>query len=344
VLGRLDADDVPAAIRLADAAGALVATTLDAMGQADGHPFGAGLIGPFAHPRQEALCRRADLVLAVGGGLDRFPTAVATTFPDARVIGVGGAAARLGHARAADRLLSGSARAAAEALADHLGTPRTGYRTDAVRDSLAVDERREDLARAAYPPEAGRVDPRRAALALDDGIAASAHVVIGAAHFWSWPNMYLTRAAGRRFHHTHDFGAIGQALPTAVGVAAGTDRPVVVIEGDGGFMQNVQEIDTAVRYRLPVLFVVLDDDALGAEYHKLRARGLPTGSSVIATPDCALLARAFGAAGVTATTVDEVADACAAFTADPKPTVLGIKVSRSVLSRSYRRIHFGEEA
>ncbi len=103
----------------------------------------------------------------------------------------------------------------------------------------------------------------------------------------------------------------------------------------------MQEIDTAVRYGLPLMVVVVDDDALGAEFHKLRARGLPTETSLIPTPDCELLARAFGANGVTATTAQQIRKACVAFTADPRPTVLDIKVARGVVSRSYRRMHFG---
>lgn len=343
VIGKVDSEDIPEVLNLANSTGSLIATTLDGMGQADGHAFSIGLIGPFAHPVAEGLCRDADLVLGVGCGLDRFPTAIAASFPDARVIGIGQGAIRLGHVRAVDRLLRGSVQASVQAMVKHLdGSQRVGYRTPDVRDRIATDERLEDLALATYEDEAGRVDPRRAMLALDKGLPTSAHVVIGAAHFWSWPNMFLTRAAGRRFYHTHDFGAIGQALPTAVGAAAGRDELVVAIEGDGGFMQNVQEIETAVRYGLPVLFVVVDDDALGAEYHKLRARGLPTSSSLIATPDCNLLAQAFGARGVTATTVEEISETCAAYAADPEPTVLDIKVSRRVLSRSYRRTHFGQ--
>jgi thiamine pyrophosphate-dependent acetolactate synthase large subunit-like protein len=88
----------------------------------------------------------------------------------------------------------------------------------------------------------------------------------------------------------------------------------------------------------------MDDDGLGAEYHKLRARGRQPEPALLPTPDLATVARGFGGEGVVVTDPAGVRDAVVDFLADPRPMVLDVKVARGVLSRSYRRVHFGQQA
>ena len=57
--------------------------------------------------------------------------------------------------------------------------------------------------------------------------------------------------------------------PSAPRSAAG--GPLVCVEGDGSALQNIQELDTVARLGLKFLYVVVNDEAYGAEYHKLRA-------------------------------------------------------------------------
>src|SRR5262249_57793957 len=59
-------------------------------------------------------------------------------------------------------------------------------------------------------------------------------------------------------------GTLGWGVATALGAKHALGRvPVVSIAGDGGFMFNVQELATAVRHRIPVVFVVFNDGAYG---------------------------------------------------------------------------------
>src|SRR5690606_14957505 len=97
-----------------------------------------------------------------------------------------------------------------------------------------VDARRSDFDELAEPQDPGRVDPRRLMLELDELLADDAIVVIGAGHFWSFPIMYLP-PRNRLFLYTIEFGSIGLALANGLGaaIAAGQDRQVLVVEGDG---------------------------------------------------------------------------------------------------------------
>ena len=68
----------------------------------------------------------------------------------------------------------------------------------------------------------------------------------------------------------------------------------MVFEGDGGLMMSLTELDTAVRARAPVLVVVLDDGAYGAETYMLRKHGMDDAPSLFDNPDIAGVARALG--------------------------------------------------
>lgn len=103
-----------------------------------------------------------------------------------------------------------------------------------------------------------------------------------------------------------DYGAIGCGVGNALGAAvARPDRITVAAVGDGGLMMALADLDTAVRYRLPVLVVVNNNGALGSELHYLRAQGYPGDSARYANPSFEAVARGLG---LDAATVDRVGD------------------------------------
>ena len=75
------------------------------------------------------------------------------------------------------------------------------------------------------------------------------------------------------------------------------DRTVVVFEGDGGLMMSLPELETAARERIPVVVVVLDDGAYGAETYMMEKAGLDPALSLFENPDLAQVARDLGARG-----------------------------------------------
>src|SRR5690606_15336184 len=95
-----------------------------------------------------------------------------------------------------------------------------------------------------------------------------------------------------------EFGAIGNGISYAIGVAAARPgRKVVLFDGDGSLLMHVQELETIRRLGLDILICVLNDGAYGSEIHKLRADGLPDTGAVFGDADFAAVARAFGLGG-----------------------------------------------
>ncbi|WP_066072028.1 thiamine pyrophosphate-binding protein [Neobacillus soli] len=90
-------------------------------------------------------------------------------------------------------------------------------------------------------------------------------------------------------------GGIGQGLPTAIGAQMGfTDRPVVLMAGDGGFMVNVGEMATAAQEKLPLIVVLFDDGGYGVLRNiQSAAYGRQVAVDLL-SPDFVLLAQSMG--------------------------------------------------
>ena len=103
---------------------------------------------------------------------------------------------------------------------------------------------------------------------------------------------------------------MGWAIPAAIGVqCARPDRRVAVITGDGCMQMHGMEVQTAARYGLPIIYVVLNNGALGNVWLRARKYGaLPAELTSIPDHDWAGFARALGAQGFTVTDPAELED------------------------------------
>ncbi len=323
-------------LRLGTSIGALLSTTINARGLFHGEPYDAGVAGGFASQPATELFRQADLVVSFGAGMDRFVTRGGALFPAAHYLQVDVRAPRsMASGAAADRYVQGDAAVVAGALRNALaaGPSRTGFRTQEIADRLdrAVDP-------VAFELEDDHVDPRALCSLLDELLPERCGWVSGnSGHFWAFPIMHMRRWRQPMLYASY-FGAIGYGLPVGLGAAIGNEgRPVVVFEGDAGVIMHVQALETAARYGARVLVVVLNDGALGAEYHSMTAEGYDTKLSLTPDMDIAGLARQLGIRAATITELDQLPGEVSEFLATPGPMLLDARVSRRVISRPMRR-------
>ncbi|MEF8801809.1 MAG: thiamine pyrophosphate-binding protein [Halolamina sp.] len=99
------------------------------------------------------------------------------------------------------------------------------------------------------------------------------------------------------FHFPMGYGTLGFSPPAAFGAAVGTNRQVVGLVGDGGFIFTVGDLATAVKYDIGVPIVVLNDDSYDILEDVQRAQYGRTMATDIENPDFVALAEGFGAAG-----------------------------------------------
>jgi thiamine pyrophosphate-dependent acetolactate synthase large subunit-like protein len=118
--------------------------------------------------------------------------------------------------------------------------------------------------------------------------------------FWSVPDE-------DGFCFTQAFQSIGLGLATTIGAAlARPDRLPVAALGDGGALMGVSELETVVRLGLPIVVVVYDDEAYGAEVHHFGPGGGDLDTVRFPPVDVAALARGLGYDAVTVRRVEDL--------------------------------------
>ena len=123
-------------------------------------------------------------------------------------------------------------------------------------------------------------------------------------------------------------GALGMGYPTALGAKiARPDVPVVSVNGDGGFMFNVQELATAVHFRIPVVAIVFNDNAFGNVRRMQRDdyRGR-TIASDLTNPDFVKMAESYGVMGLKATSPEELRGVLRRALKEAGPTLIEVPI------------------
>jgi thiamine pyrophosphate-dependent acetolactate synthase large subunit-like protein len=287
---------------LAEDTGALLTTSAVANGLFAEDPWSLGISGGFAAPLAAELISNADLIVGWGCALNMWTMRHGKLIgPDAAVAQVDLDTAALGAHRPIDLGVLGDVALTAADVREEL-TSRdhraSGYREPAVRRRIAerVRWRHEPYTEIDEPD---RIDPRTLSILLDDILPAERVVSVDSGNFMGYPSAYLSVPDHYGFCFTQAFQSIGLGLATAIGAAlAQPDRLPVAALGDGGFHMGLAELETAVRLGLPMLIVVYNDAAYGAEVHHF---GSDTDLDTVVFPDTdiASIGRGFGCTGVT---------------------------------------------
>ncbi|MEK6526849.1 MAG: acetolactate synthase large subunit, partial [Nitrospirota bacterium] len=171
------------------------------------------------------------------------------------------------------------------------------------RDTIVAGFEAEAAERPSWPMRPQHViRDLRAALSTDDVVICD----VGAHKLWM-ARMFPCQAPNTCVI-SNGFASMGIGLPGAVAAKLLLpERRVVAVTGDGGFLMNSQELETAVRLRLPVVVLVWRDDGYGVIRWKQMLRFGRTSSVDFGNPDFVTYAQSFGAAGFRVTGPSELA-------------------------------------
>jgi thiamine pyrophosphate-dependent acetolactate synthase large subunit-like protein len=321
-------------IALADEIGAVLATSAVANGLFAGHPYDLGISGSFASPVAAELLAEADLVLGFGASLNNWTTKHgALIAPDAGVVQVDLDEEAIGARRPVDVGVVADAAEAADGLMQELrrrGVRGQGLRSPELVARIAAGRWRDQPYRDASTEST--IDPRTLTIALDDLLPADRALAVDSGHFMGWPAMYLPVRDARAFVFNQAYQSIGLGLGAAIGAAvADPGRVTVAALGDGGTFMSLGELETAARLRLPLLLLVYNDDAYGAEVHHFadQAEGL----ELVRFPetDIAAIGRAVGADGVTVRGLRDLEAVESWLAHRDRPLVVDAKVTPTVV-------------
>jgi thiamine pyrophosphate-dependent acetolactate synthase large subunit-like protein len=332
-----------AVLKLAKRTGALIATTLMAKTWLSEDDYHVGISGTYGTRTAMRLFEEADCVIAVGASMNRYTTEHGYLYPKARYVQIDSRPhVVMAGGRSADGYVQADAKAGVEGLdklLEEKSFRNVGYRTPDVKKQLAgqYEDRKE------YPIEPNTVDPREVIRLLDDSVPTSISLFTGSGATAGFSNIMFRRQRPLVLP-SHFFGCIGQMMPAAMGAVVATgNQPAMLVDGDASVMMHLAEFETMVRYGMPLLIVVMNNEALGSEYYKLDAHKMKSDLARIPTPDLGAVAKAFGGRGRLARSVEDVRAGIAEWVAQPGPMMIDARISRSVVTLPYRRIHYGDD-
>lgn len=342
--------------------GATFVTTPDGKGLVSPHhPLFRGVFGFGGHASAEAALRdeSVDLILAIGASMGEWNTGGwCDSLLNERLVHIDESEDHLARTPMAQFHMRGSIRAIFNRLIERSIDTRAESQTSIERRrsvralSGSMWEPNTMLAAPEqYQSDASPIKPQRLMRELGQLFPPTTRFLADTGNSVAWAAHYLhpsdrrvgerrigggerKRAPGRRqsdggwLRVTMNFAPMGWAIGGAIGTAAGNrDVPIVCITGDGSMLMNGQEISVAVAEKLSVIFVVLNDRALGMVKHGQRLAGAESIGCELPPTDFAALARALGAVGHTIYSPKDLTDLdIAAICAHPGPTLLDVLI------------------
>jgi acetolactate synthase-1/2/3 large subunit len=315
---------------LAEKMGGLLVTTARGKDLFRHNPNNLGIIGSFSHSIARRMADQADCVLVFGASLNFLTTSFGTSLPQVPLIQVDAVRTNIGRWFAADVGLVGDARLVAEQLFEALperSARAKPFHGEATRKLISTFDPARDFQAA---NTTRTLDPRTLALELEKLLPQDRSIVVDGGNFLGVVP-YLSVPDPGCFKMIGDFASIGLGFGAALGVAkARPDKTTVLVVGDGGFLMTMGELETVVREDLPIVIVLMNDCAYGAELHFLRLRQQPVTKSVFPDVDFAPIAESFGFEAATIRTLEDLHKLAAKLRKPAGPIFLDCKINADV--------------
>jgi len=251
-------------VELAERMSIPVATSLHAKACIpESNPLNVGICGTYSRVCANRAVAEADLVFYIGSQSGSMITAFWHVPPQGtRVIHLDIDPSQLGRHYPTAVSLNGDAKATLQRmLAD---APRRDNPVWRDRVQTLVSQWRSEVA-ATVETNSGPIRPERIVAEIGNALPANGAAVIDTLQASVWSGSFMPlKGASQRF--VRCAGSLGWGFPAAIGAKAALgDRPVVCFTGDGGFYYHIAELETAARYGIPLVVVVNNNGAYGAE-------------------------------------------------------------------------------
>jgi acetolactate synthase-1/2/3 large subunit len=258
----------------------------------DSDPLSLFTVGLQMRDYVAAVLDKCDLVVAVGYDLVEYAPCFWNPDCDKQIVHVDASPAEIDAHYVADVEVLGDISLALSALAESLSNVDRRWGRSC-RERLSLGFENEYAESDAWPMRPQHIVRELRRALGDDGLVLCD---VGAHKLWmarmfpcEEPNMCVV---------SNGFAAMGIALPGAIGAQLlYPHRRVIAVTGDAGFLMNSQELETAVRYDLPIIVLVWRDDGYGVIGWKQQLRFGRISGVTFGNPNLVDYARSFGAAG-----------------------------------------------
>ena len=242
-------------------------------------PLWVGPLGYCGHKSAMNAVKECDVLIAVGTRLGPFgtnPQYGMSYFPEnASIIQIDIDGRKIGRCKDVEVGICGDAGLAVDEILDQLTgesvqcLSNSSERLDNIAESKREwEEELNEMANANIQAseESGRIVPRKALRALENGLPEDAIVATDIGNICSVSNGYLRFSQPRSYLAALTFGNCGYAIPAAMGAKVGRpDRPCVAYVGDGAYGMSMNELLTCNRENIPITVVTFNNMQWGAE-------------------------------------------------------------------------------
>lgn len=294
------------------------------------HPCYAGDLNVGVNPRLADRVRQADALLVIGSRLGDIETQGYTLVdpanPHCRICHVHASADELSRVYHPDLAITAEAPGFVSALS-RLPVSGRGW------DEWTRDARADYDAWVAPQTSPGAVKLEQVILTLSEILPDEAILTNGAGNYAAWLHRYFSfKRYGTQLAPTS--GSMGYGFPAAVSASLEyPGRPVICLAGDGCFQMTLNEMSTAIQYGATPITIVVNNGRYGTiRMHQERHYPGRVSGTMLANPDFAALARAYGGHGETVSQQAEFAPAFERAQASGLPAVIDLKVDEDALS------------
>lgn len=262
------------------------------------HPMGLGVMGAGRSEAANKALSRADLILALGARFDYQSTRHDHNFiPEkAKIVQVCLDFKEVGQIYLVDvGIVADVKYVLSELLMRGKKGKADGDRFAEIQEikQAWLKRRNSEVDLSAFP-----IQPQAIVMRLREVLPEDAIIVVDGGNFAKYIRRYFDTYEADTFHYTDDFGSVGSSFPMSLGVKlAEPRREVFCLTGDGGFLLNIQELETAVRERILVRVVVFNDFGYGNVRSYQKQKYGERYLCDVKNPDFGKLADLFGAHG-----------------------------------------------
>ena len=287
-----------------------------------------GMQGMHGHYASSMAQTESDLILAVGVRFsDRATGNIAKFAKKSKIVQLDPDCAEINKNVRVDLALVGDVEDAFKRIAEKCAPKSNPEWIDQVRKLKAEENAFEDEIAA---ENKASLTPKQVFEIINADKPAKTIIATDVGQHQMWAAQYATFDGPRRFVSSGGLGTMGFGLGAAMGAYVATKDPVVLITGDGSFGMNLNELATAVTYKLPVVIVLMNNGVLGMvrQWQTLFFGKRYSNTVLDRKTDFVALAKAFGAEGYLAETPVEFRQAFDKALTSGRPVVIDTRIDK----------------
>ncbi|WP_029520562.1 biosynthetic-type acetolactate synthase large subunit [Persephonella sp. IF05-L8] len=296
------------------------------------HPLALHMLGMHGTYYANMAVYNADLLIAVGARFDDRVTGKIDEFaPEAKIIHIDIDPASISKNIHVDVPIVGDVKNVLQKLLKELKKKPIEW-VKARESWLKQIEKWKEKHPLTYQKSDKIIKPQYVIEEIYNITKGEAIISAGVGQHQMWAAMFYKYRFPRQFLNSGGLGTMGYGFPAAVGAKLGKpDKTVFAIEGDGSFVMNMQDVITAVQYRIPIKIAIINNEFLGMvrQWQQFFYDSRYSSVCLAVHPDFVKLAEAMGAVGLRATKPSEVREVLQkAMEINDRPVIMDFVVDR----------------